>query len=172
MSKHIGKKYDKLTVIGIDKKFSGGRPNFLCQCDCGNTITRRADALTSPWPQSCGCHRSTKHTNKVEYRKTAQKNKYLRKMVVKYNLTLDEYIHMVNSQGNRCKICNQKEDKLDQFGDVQRLCVDHCHKTQIVRGLLCNRCNNLLGRAKDSVIILESAIRYLEESQAIGASPQ
>ena len=39
--------------------------------------------------------------------------------------------------------------------------VDHDHITGKIRGLLCVNCNTILGRAKDSVFILEAGKRYL-----------
>lgn len=75
----------------------------------------------------------------------------------KYGLSKEGYLEMANQQGNLCKICNVEGDKnLHGF-----LYVDHCHTTLKIRGLLCQRCNSLLGLAKDSVTILENAISYL-----------
>jgi hypothetical protein len=39
--------------------------------------------------------------------------------------------------------------------------VDHNHKTGAVRGLLCCKCNFILGHADDDVGILRRAISYL-----------
>lgn len=43
--------------------------------------------------------------------------------------------------------------------------VDHCHKSKLFRGLLCNNCNVLLGLAKDSERILEAALEYLQTNR-------
>jgi len=43
----------------------------------------------------------------------------------------------------------------------RRLCVDHNHKTNKIRGLLCKDCNLILGFAKDSVGTLLTAVTYL-----------
>jgi len=44
--------------------------------------------------------------------------------------------------------------------------VDHCHKTQAVRGLLCGMCNLALGMVKDNPNRLRGLADYLEEHLA------
>lgn len=39
--------------------------------------------------------------------------------------------------------------------------IDHCHETKKVRGLLCGRCNYLLGVAQDNPLVLARAALYL-----------
>jgi hypothetical protein len=41
--------------------------------------------------------------------------------------------------------------------------IDHSHVDDHVRGILCGRCNTLLGMAGDDVEVLEAAIKYLVE---------
>jgi hypothetical protein len=69
-----------------------------------------------------------------------------------YNLSPEQYASMRAKQGGRCAICNS------DFS----LCVDHNHKTGFVRGLLCRRCNMMLGHLNDDVAALERAIQYLQ----------
>ena len=46
-------------------------------------------------------------------------------------------------------------------GSEENLVVDHCHKTNIIRGMLCNHCNRGLGHFKDDPQLLEFARIYL-----------
>lgn len=57
-----------------------------------------------------------------------------------YGISLVEYEEMLLKQNNKCAIC-----KVDKSEFSKRLCVDHCHKTGKIRGLLCNNCNTILG---------------------------
>jgi len=61
------------------------------------------------------------------------------------------------AQNNQCKICGVPEIKLNQ-----RLHLDHNHSTGQMRGLLCKKCNSLLGFVNDNPIILKAALGYLE----------
>lgn len=51
----IGKKFNKLTVIGVEKN-KRGKNAYLCQCDCGNTIhiTSKKELIEGR-RKSCGC---------------------------------------------------------------------------------------------------------------------
>lgn len=76
-----------------------------------------------------------------------------------------EYLDMHKEQGGVCKICGRPEFmRHGSSGKVKDLAIDHCHQTNVIRGLLCSACNTSLGLLKDNVETLKSAIKYLEES--------
>ncbi len=74
-----------------------------------------------------------------------------------YGITISDYENILNNQGRVCLIC--KADSPNGKGN--HFHIDHCHKTQNIRGLLCHNCNTSLGGFKDSVEVLQSAIKYL-----------
>lgn len=76
-------------------------------------------------------------------------------LTINTGLTEDQYDEILKSQGGLCAICKSRSSKT--------LCVDHCHKLNVVRGLLCNNCNIGLGSFKDNKDSLSSAIEYLSE---------
>ncbi len=82
--------------------------------------------------------------------KDSRKNSHLK---LKYKLTIEEWNKLFDSQGRRCAICLTFASK--------RWHTDHDHITGIVRGILCQHCNHLLGKANDNVQILQAAIDYL-----------
>jgi hypothetical protein len=59
-----------------------------------------------------------------------------------------------------CWICREPEPVAGR-----RLAVDHDHATGAVRGFLCSRCNNVLGRMRDSADLLRAAADYLDRSR-------
>src|SRR5262245_35902897 len=73
---------------------------------------------------------------------------------------------MLDRQGGVCAICRKKPDK------GKPLCVDHCHVTGMVRGLLCHKCNSVLAFGNDDPAILRAAIAYLQAALASEASGQ
>jgi len=85
--------------------------------------------------------------------KLYNRRKYLKHS---YGITVDDYDHMYTTQKGCCAICG-----VHQSETVRKFHVDHCHSTGKIRGLLCQDCNHLLGRAKDTREILSNAIAYL-----------
>lgn len=85
-----------------------------------------------------------------KYQKDKLKGKHL---MARYRMTIEDYENLLYKQKGACAICKVKKGK--------ELHVDHCHKTGIVRGLLCGNCNRALGLMKDNMSFLKNAIEYL-----------
>jgi len=62
------------------------------------------------------------------------------KPYVRYTLSKRKKEHMLQEQEHRCAICH----------DERELIVEHCHKTGIVRGLVCRPCNTRIGVVENS----------------------
>jgi hypothetical protein len=69
-----------------------------------------------------------------------------------YGMTLEEYDKRVELQLGGCAICKQPCE----------LVVDHNHKTNRVRNLLCIKCNVILGLVNDDEELLFALIEYLK----------
>jgi len=83
----------------------------------------------------------------------------------KYGLTLDQWNEMFGAQGNGCAIC-----KTTSAGAHGYWATDHCHKTNAVRGILCNHCNVVLGYVKDNPETLIAAADYLKARACRGVN--
>lgn len=70
-----------------------------------------------------------------------------------YKITWEERKEILQKQEGKCAIC--KDDLSEEH-------VDHDHKTNKIRGILCRKCNVLIGMAKEDVEILKSAAIYLQ----------
>jgi hypothetical protein len=79
-------------------------------------------------------------------------------------LSIDEYEAQVMAQAGGCAICGNPPTRAHRADS--RLNVDHDHGTGTNRGLLCNACNLLLGKAKEDPAVLRAAAEYLEKWRA------
>lgn len=104
------------------------------------------------------CHAKIER-NSLRYKnykidKVKAKSSYLKRF---YGIDLKQYNELLTKQNEVCAICLEKEKIKNQS-----LAVDHCHKTNKVRGLLCFNCNISIGKLRDSEINLTRAISYLK----------
>lgn len=92
----------------------------------------------------------------------SQTKEYRRWYTIKkrYGLTKEEYENMLLLQNNKCAIC---ENTKSGHRNTDEMVVDHCHKTNKVRGLLCNRCNTLLGLIEDNPTFMQNISKYLNK---------
>lgn len=122
------------------------------------------------------CYQDYYHKNKEKIgekstrrqRKTynvKQQSNYLRR----YNITIEQYEVLCKKQNNLCAICGNPETIKHHVTNItKRLGVDHCHAIEKqtgeikIRGLLCQFCNQGLGRFFDSSELLRNAADYLD----------
>ncbi len=115
------------------------KPGSISVPDDGLTVVQRGYKKTKADP--------TKYKDYVDKHYKKSLKRY-------YGLTPEFYNEIKQLQKDRCAICKEIPTK--------RLRVDHDHKTNSFRGLLCDNCNRALGYFKDNVSNLESAVNYLE----------
>lgn len=73
-----------------------------------------------------------------------------------YGITSIQFKALTIAQQHRCAVCRKRK----------KLCVDHCHKTGVVRMLLCTQCNLALGHLYDDPKLLERAAKLLRNPPA------
>ena len=81
-----------------------------------------------------------------------------------YDLSPQEYEQLHRKQKGLCAICKQPETARLR-GVLRRLSVDHCHREGHIRGLLCCRCNRMIGMVRDDISLLRLAIAYLKSQR-------
>jgi hypothetical protein len=79
---------------------------------------------------------------------------------IDFGITLNDYQSMFNRQNGQCAICGKYQSELKKA-----LHVDHDHKTDKIRGLLCYNCNRGIGHLQDNITILNNAISYLVKEE-------
>lgn len=73
-----------------------------------------------------------------------------------YGITLLERQKMLAQQAGLCAICGVF---------MKPPCVDHCHATEKIRGLLCVKCNFGIGYLQDNPTICSAAAAYLKGAE-------
>jgi len=110
-------------------------------------VAKRGKFGRRAYCKTCGVKKSTIWRTET-YGDSATHNRWTR-----YGITRDDYESMFVAQGGKCAICKKSSTKA--------LAVDHCHQTEVVRGLLCRSCNVGLGNFKDDPELLSAAREYL-----------
>lgn len=82
-----------------------------------------------------------------------------------YGVHPNEYAEKLKEQNHVCAICGNPETSIYHNipGKVKKLAIDHDHKSGKIRGLLCWRCNSLLGRVEENPELLQAMINYLNK---------
>ncbi len=128
----------------------------LCACGCGKPVLVQGRKVSTFLKNHSRRKHSPGHSfDPVE----AQRNEYRHR---KYALTPEAFAALLLKQGNRCAICRTREPSKVRGDGPPQWRVDHCHKTNKVRGLLCIQCNAGLGQFRDDAALLEAALDYLE----------
>lgn len=88
---------------------------------------------------------------KTRKRKDTPDSRRKHNLATKYGITVARFYEMMASQHGKCGICGNL---------MVRPNVDHCHKTGVVRGLLCHGCNIKLPAVEDKTY-RDRALKYL-----------
>lgn len=97
-------------------------------------------------------------------RKRSREQIFAHRLWTWHRVRPERYYRLVEAQGGRCAICNT-----DEPGGQGRWHVDHDHECcpgqhscgNCVRGLLCSRCNPMIGMARDDAAVLLAAAEYV-----------
>ncbi len=81
---------------------------------------------------------------------------YLNHILRKYNLTSERLHDILEKQKGKCVGCDRALDG--------KFRIDHCHNTNIVRGLLCPACNMYLGAVNDDPNRIRKLLAYAERN--------
>lgn len=84
-------------------------------------------------------------------------------VLARYGVTQEQYAEMLRAQGGGCAICGSSDPgKESGF----KLSVDHCHQTNVIRGLLCKNCNLAIGYFQDNPDLCRRGAAYLEADRS------
>ncbi|WP_433731005.1 endonuclease VII domain-containing protein [Actinoplanes sp. CA-051413] len=112
-----------------------------------------------------GSHAATRYCSKECRRKALLPGAVISERKRKYGVTAVRFAELLAEQDGMCAICRTATP-----GGSGSWHVDHCHASQVVRGLLCHDCNLALGNFKDNVANMRAAINYLERAAQVTVS--
>ena len=110
------------------------------------------------WSKTSAYYKRLEESPELKARHRLKQRKWHLKIT--YGLSLEDFNAILENQGGGCAICGNSPD--GSCGS--RMVVDHCHKTNTVRGILCDLCNTALGKFHDNIGKLEKAIDYLRKN--------
>lgn len=100
----------------------------------------------------------------------SKRKRAIEQIGLKYGLSVSDFDALWDRCDGACEICGTPL-RSTLAGDIVKrevkrdvACVDHCHETGEVRGILCTRCNTGLGFFCDNVEGLSAAVDYLSGS--------
>lgn len=106
--------------------------------------------------KQCACGDPVSKGGKTRCKACDAEYKWYYNQKKRFGLSRLELDEMYRKQSGVCALCYTPFT-------AQRPCVDHCHETNKVRGLLCHHCNTALGLFRDNKDVLANAIKYLAE---------
>lgn len=133
------------------------------------TIRQTGDRMGQPvaWCKGCNAEVSTAYQRQriandpSLYRRVDWPSKLKRY----YGITVEDYYRILAEQGGGCALCGSMTPEVGnrKYKKNVRIAfdVDHDHKTGKVRGLLCTRCNRLVGLANDDPNTAQKLVDYL-----------
>ncbi len=141
-----------------------GKRNLPCK-KCGGPRKEYAKGRFQCEPCKVASAAQWRKDNPQRFADIYNNSRYMRE----YGITLADVLHMLGAQNYSCAICS-RSIRLAMRGEGpakdDTAFVDHCHKTKWIRGLLCRKCNSMLGFANDQPATLIAALVYLESNNA------
>lgn len=164
---NIGSMVNNWTIISDVFRNKWNKKSVICKCTCGTIQQHELSKLF--FTKECRkCYIKSKEKSKkeiIEYKRFWNTQK-------KYNINKEQFIELWNKQNGKCAICNKNmtmpENKRRQI--MSCVSIDHNHKTNITRELLCSSCNKGIGHFDENIDILQQAINYLKKHEKISVN--
>ena len=126
---------------------------------------KQTKELSRFWKSQSLCIECARERQKTRWASRSPRKRLEQHLKYKYGITHGEFCAAWEEQGGKCSICSTELPDLMTYDNRRRgYAIDHNHETGKFRGILCLKCNSLLGMAKDSARILAKAIGYLERN--------
>jgi hypothetical protein len=138
-----------------------GKESFHSQCkNCERGLAKNWYKRNPEYAKRKASEWRKKYPERIkEYRIANRRKSYISESKRKYGISEVEFNNLLLRQKNRCIGCGL----IFEFGVQNKTPhIDHSHKTGKVRGLLCRRCNSVIGFYDDNSAPLFSLGKYLK----------
>lgn len=102
------------------------------------------------------CFGLYKNKSNREFRKKNRSWQRISNLKHQAKISLEDYNKILEFQNGVCAVCKKK------CITGKNLSVDHNHKTGLIRGLLCSKCNKALGLLHESEELVLNLIDYMK----------
>jgi len=126
--------------------------------DCGILLNELNTVWVSSGSRYLKCQECVRAYNRKRYQEIGANKVRETNLMKSFGMTIEEYDKLAEFQQNGCAIC-----RLPCISG-RRLAVDHNHETGEIRGLLCVKCNAVLGLINDDENLILKIIDYLKRT--------
>jgi hypothetical protein len=134
---------------------------------------RPLDQFYKGMAQCKACYRVVTEAYRQQHKARLHGRLVLQRRAARLGLTLEDYQALPHDPGTVCSVCgatpehprNGKWSNGTGAPKLKRLAIDHCHKTDRIRGFLCAHCNRAIGLANDDPALLRAMADYLERTE-------
>lgn len=125
----------------------------------GKAIRKEIDARHNQKPE----RKIQKAVNQRRYHSSDPSRTRATQLRTKYGISVEDYRKMWESQGKRCALCMRqvtwRAPDVDHDHTIEKL-----YGVMVIRGLLCSRCNQALGRFEHSDEVLSNLVKYVQKT--------
>lgn len=137
------------------KKCKDSRPNTYWKTEKARAADRARylRRISTPEGKAAVLKKVQKYKQSEKGKLTEWKS-YLKR---NYKISLETYFEILKIQGGGCAICGIKPKD-------RRLHIDHNHKTDTIRGILCGKCNQAIGLLDENLNLFDKAKNYIKNN--------
>ncbi len=140
------------------------KTKFCPYCETNKNLEEWSKRKYTPYCRKCWALYAKRYRATHKELITQTNKRHWQKFKVRYSIDRkcggrSLYEKLYEEQKGLCAICHNPETSKR----YKTLTVDHCHKTEQIRGLLCSNCNRALGFLRENVKVLKSAIKYIQK---------
>lgn len=161
-------RFGRLVAVQFSGVNSHGCAMYVCRCDCGRLVSRRASDLRKGRSVSCEvgeCHRRWRGgCGNAGSEAWAKKRLASLRRQSKTNGYAEPYesfarvMELWEMSGGACACCG--------LASQSPLHLDHCHESGKLRGFVCKTCNTCIGYTKESAFQLVAMAAWVASQPA------